>query len=69
MYAAASKDDVKERSTNLQSVAVTIIGEFFDVLEKEEGLDDVASRLRKVVLEDGIFAEPSIRAALFPDAS
>lgn len=69
MYAAASKDDVKERSTNLQSVAVTIISEFFDVLEKEEGLDDVASRLRKVVLEDGIFAEPSIRAALFPDAS
>ncbi|WP_426289385.1 hypothetical protein ACN9MC_21110 [Ensifer adhaerens] len=52
-----------------KSVAATILGEFFDVLQAEEGFEEVTPRLRKVVLEDGVFAEPSIRAALFPDAS
>lgn len=53
----------------IKSVAVTILGEFFDTLEEDEDLGDIAPRLRKVVLEDGVFAEPSIRAALFPDVS
>jgi hypothetical protein len=65
----ADKDEAVEPPAKVKSVAATIIGEFFDALEKEEGLADVAPRLRKVVLDDGIFAEPSIRAALFPDAS
>lgn len=65
----ASKDEVGEPAAKVKSVAATILGEFFDALEKEEGLAEVAPRLRKVVLDDGIFAEPSIRAALFPDAS
>ncbi|MDK9696973.1 MAG: hypothetical protein OEL76_11320 [Siculibacillus sp.] len=51
----------------VKSVSAVILGQFFDVLEKEEGFAEVASRLRKLVLEDGIFAEPSIRGALFPD--
>jgi hypothetical protein len=63
------KDEAVELPAKVKSVTATILGEFFDVLEKEEGFDDVALRLRKVVLEDGVFAEPSIRAALFPDAS
>ncbi len=53
----------------VKSVAATILSEFFDTLEKEEGFGEIAPRLRKVVLEDGVFAEPSIRAALFLDAS
>ncbi|WP_245442293.1 hypothetical protein [Mesorhizobium hawassense] len=53
----------------MKSVAANILGQFFAELEKEEGLGDVATRLRKVVLDDGVFAEPSIRAAIFPDAS
>jgi hypothetical protein len=53
----------------VKSVAATILGEFFDVLEKEEGFGEIAPGLRKVVLEHGVFAEPAIRAALFPDAS
>lgn len=53
----------------VKSVAAAILGEFFDILEKEEGFDEIAPGLRKVVLEDGVFAEPSIRAALFPETS
>lgn len=58
-----------EPPAKVKSVAATILGEFFDTLEKEEGFGDIAPKLRKVVLEEGVFAEPSIRAALFPDAS
>lgn len=58
-----------EPPAKVKSVAATILGEFFDTLEKEEGFGEIAARLRQVVLQDGVFAEPSIRAALFPDAS
>lgn len=64
-----NKDSSTEPPVNVKSVAATILGEFFDVLQAEEGFEEVAPRLRKVVLENGVFAEPSIRAALFPDAS
>lgn len=53
----------------MRSVAETIFIDFFDTLEKDETLSDVAPRLRKLVLEDRVFAEPAIRSALFPDAS
>ncbi|MQW61599.1 hypothetical protein GHK33_02475 [Sinorhizobium meliloti] len=64
-----NKDGAAEPPIRVKSVAATILGEFFDVLQEEEGFEEVAPKLRKVVLEDGVFAEPSIRAALFPDAS
>ena len=63
------KDGSDELPAMVKSVSANILGEFFDVLEKEEGFGEIAPRLRKVVLEDGVFAEPSIRAALFPGAS
>lgn len=69
MNAVEQDDAAAEPPTKVKSVAATILAEFLDVLQKEEGLDDVATRLRQVVLENGVFAEPSIRAALFPDAS
>ncbi|ARQ13725.1 hypothetical protein NXC12_PE00123 (plasmid) [Rhizobium etli] len=69
MDTTANKDEAVEPPAKAKSVAATILGEFFDVLEKEEGFAEVAPRLRKVVLDDGVFAEPAIRAALFPDAS
>ena len=52
----------------IQSVAASILAQFFDALEKEEGFAEVAPNLRKVVLDEGIFAEPSIRSVLLPDA-
>lgn len=68
-------DEPKDNSTaeeppaKVKSVAAKILGEFFDTLEKDKGATEPAKRLRKVVLDDGVFAEPAIRAALFPDAS
>ena len=56
-------------SAKAKSVAATIHGEFFNVLEKQEGFGQIAPRLRKTILEDGVFAEPAVRSALFPDAS
>ncbi|MGY4158000.1 hypothetical protein ACVINW_003842 [Bradyrhizobium sp. USDA 4461] len=69
MDTTEDKIEAAEPPAKVKSVAATILGEFFDVLEKEEGLSEVAPGLRKVVLGDGIFQESSIRAALFPDAS
>ena len=63
------QDEAAEPPAKVKSVAATLLGEFFDSLEKEEGFGEIAPKLRKVVLEDGVFAEPSIRAALFQDAS
>ncbi|KSV70194.1 hypothetical protein N183_29095 [Sinorhizobium sp. Sb3] len=69
MDTAENNDGATEPAVKVKSVAATILGEFFDVLQAEEGFEEVTPRLRKVVLEDGVLAEPSIRAALFPDAS
>ncbi len=63
------KDDGGVPPGKVKPVAATILGEFFEALEKEEGFGEIAPMLRKVVLEDGVFAEPAIRAALFSDAS
>ena len=52
----------------VKSVSATILGKFFDELAKDESLNDIAPKLRKTVLDEGVFAEPAIRAALFPDA-
>lgn len=69
MDTTENNDGATEPPIKVKSVAATILGEFFDVLQADEGLEEVAARLRKVVLDDGVFAEPLIRAALFPDAS
>ena len=62
-------DEVAEPTAKVKSVAATILDEFFDALDEEEELGEVTPKLRKVVLDEGMFAEPSIRAAIFPDAS
>ena len=51
----------------VKSVSATILSKFFDELAKDESLNDIAPKLRKTVLDEGVFAEPAIRAALFPD--
>jgi hypothetical protein len=63
------KEDSPEPRVKAKSVAAAVLGEFFDALEREEDLVQVSRRLRKVVVEDGVFAQPSIHAALFPDTS
>lgn len=49
------------------SVSANILGRFFDTLEQDQDLAVVAPSLRKLVLDDGVFAEPSIKATLFGD--
>lgn len=60
-------DDVE--SQVLPTVTSSVLGAFFDALAKEDDLADLATGLRKLVLDDGVFAEPAIRTVMFPDAS
>lgn len=57
-----------ERVGVVTGVARTVFVTFFGQLAKVEGLSEIAPKLRKVVLDDGVFSEPAIRAALFSDA-
>lgn len=50
------------------TVAGAVLATFFDALATTSDLADIAANLRKIVLDDGVFAEPAVRAALFPDA-
>lgn len=50
------------------TVAGAILTTFFDELAKGDDLADIAANLKKIVLDDGVFAEPALRAVLFPDA-
>lgn len=50
------------------TVAGAVLTTFFDALAKTDDLADIAANLKKIVLDDGVFAEPAVRAALFPDA-
>ncbi|WP_093088285.1 hypothetical protein [Sphingobium sp. AP50] len=69
MDTAIGDDQADEPAKQVKSVAAGILGEFFDVLANEDGLADIAAGLGKTVLDDGIFAEPAIRATMFPEAS
>ena len=50
------------------TVAGAVLTTFFDELAKTDDLADIAANLKKLVLDDGVFAEPAVRAVLFPDA-
>jgi hypothetical protein len=63
------EDHMEDSLTKVPTVSSAILGQFFDELAKDEELGKVASKLRKVVLEEGAFDEPSIRAAIFLDLS
>ncbi|MGL3210547.1 hypothetical protein [Bradyrhizobium sp. BR 1433] len=68
MDTTENQTETAEPPAKIKSVAATILREFFQALEKEEYLGEVAPGLRKVVLEEGTLREPAIRATLFPDA-
>ena len=57
----------KDVSDPVTTVAKAVLGEFLDAIAKIEGFKDVAANLKKVVIEDSVFAEPAIRAAIFPE--
>ncbi len=69
MTANESTTGIEDASPSVTTVAQTVLSKFFDELSKIEGFSEISPKLRKMVLDDGVFAEPSIRAALFPDAT
>lgn len=60
--------DSSDSDEKVGTVASAVLTTFFDALAKTDDLADIAANLKKIVLEDGVFAEPAVRAALFPDA-
>lgn len=64
-----NEEEAEGAPAQVKSVSAKILGEYFDALDKEDGFSDIAAKLRTLVLDEGVFAEPSIRAALFPNAS
>jgi len=50
------------------TVASDVLGAFFDELEKSEDFKETGSKMRALVLGEGIMAEPAVRAVLFPEA-
>src|SRR3546814_19611945 len=50
------------------TVAGAVLATFFDAVATTSDLADIAANLRKILLEDGVFAEPAVRADLFPAA-
>jgi uncharacterized protein with PhoU and TrkA domain len=56
-------------SQPLATVSKAVLTSFLKELASTEGLSDAAANLTKAVLEDGVFAEPVIRAAILPDAT
>lgn len=64
--------DAKEVSSaseeKVGTVASAVLNTFFDELAKTADLADIAANLKKLVLDDCVFAEPAVRAVLFPDA-
>jgi len=69
METSPTQDDAKECGAKTATVSENILKQFFDELAKDESLSEIAPVLRKTVLDDGVFNEPAIRAALFPEAS
>ncbi len=63
------QDGADPDSKVLPTVTSSVLGAFFDALAHDGDLADLAVDLRKLVLDDGVFSEPAIRAAMFPDAS
>lgn len=65
-------DEQIENEGSAQPVATVskaVLGIFLENLAKTEDFKDVAANLKKVVIEDGVFAEPAVRAAMFPDVA
>lgn len=53
---------------HVTSVAGAVLSSFFDELARIDDFGECAEQLRKIVLVDGVFAEPAVRTVLFPDS-
>lgn len=60
-----TRDDEQVR---VPTVASAVLSSFFEELARVEDFGESSEHLRKLVLVDGVFAEPAVRNALFPDS-
>jgi hypothetical protein len=49
------------------AVSRTVLAAYFDELAKADGFAEITPKLRALVLDQGVLAEPAIRAAMFSD--
>ena len=68
LAAPAKGAEEESESAPVATVAGTVLSAFFDALEMTDDLHDQAAKLRRLVLEDNVMAEPAIRAILIPEA-
>lgn len=68
MQEPSAEEESSDSDEKVGTVAGAVLTTFFDALAKADDLADIAVNLKKIVLDDGVFAEPAVRAALFPDA-
>jgi hypothetical protein len=64
----AEEQEIVAEGEEVTTVARSILSTYFAELAQVDGFTDIAARLRKVVLDDGVFADAQLRAALFDDA-
>jgi hypothetical protein len=57
-----------DEQVRVTTVASAVLSSFFEELARVEDFGESAEQLRKLVLVDGVFAEPAVRNALFPDS-
>ena len=60
-----AKENNLNASVSRESVAARILGSFIDAVAQVDGFEDVATRLRKTVIEDRQLTEVALREALF----
>jgi hypothetical protein len=65
MWGMADNAQVEGTPTGSESVINRILGSFVDAVAEQEGLQEVASRLRETILEKKQLSEEALRDALF----
>lgn len=56
-----------DEQIRVTTVAGAVLSSFFDELARVDDFVECAEQFRKLVLVDGVFAEPAVRNILFPD--
>jgi hypothetical protein len=64
----ADEIDGDESDGKVGKVTSSVLDSFFEELAKTDDLKDISANLRRLVVDDGVFAEPAVRAVLFADA-
>ena len=63
----SDRNSRRDDQVRVTTVASAVLSSFFEELAQVEDFGESAEQLRKLVLVDGVFAEPAVRNALFPD--